>query len=107
VLFLLLFYGFTVKRLWRFARGKVPGIDESTSMFAAGIILAIVGFAVSAQFVSLVGLEPPYYVAMAGAVLLKTLAPAPPVPVPVRQPAPSRRPALRPAPARTPLPRPS
>ena len=107
VLFLLLFYGFTVKRLWRIARAKVPGIDESTAMFAAGIILAIVGFAVSAQFVSLVGLEPPYYVAMAGAVLLKTLAPASTVPVPVRQPEPSRRPALRPAPARTPLPRPS
>lgn len=107
VLFLLLFYGFTVKRLWRIARRKVPGIDESTAMFAAGIILALVGFAVSAQFVSLVGLEPPYYVAMAGAVLLKARASASPEPVPVSQPEPRRRPAPRPLPARTPLPRPS
>ena len=108
VLFLLLFYGFTIKRLWRVARRKIPGIDEATAMFAAGIILALVGFAVSAQFVSLVGLEPPYYVAMAGAVLLKARASASAEPVPVsQQPQPARRPALRPVPARAPLPRPS
>jgi O-antigen ligase len=71
VMFLILFYLVTIKRLWPIARAREPGTDVPTAMFATGIILAIVGFMVSAQFVSLRGLEPPYYVTMAGAVLLK------------------------------------
>ena len=75
VTFLLLFYGLTIKRLWPLARGRSPGADVPTSMFAAGIIVSLVGYAVSAQFVSLIGLESPFYVAMVGAVLL-AFAPA-------------------------------
>jgi O-antigen ligase len=71
VSFLLLFYGITIARLWPIARRRRPDIDMSTAMFATGIILSIVGFVVSAQFVSLRGLEPPFYVTMIGAVLLK------------------------------------
>jgi hypothetical protein len=49
-------------------------------MVAAGIILAIVGFGISAQFVSVRGLEPPFYVAMAGVVILKVRTQRAPVP---------------------------
>ncbi len=98
-LFLLMFYGVTVVRLWPIARGRTPGVETSTSMFAVGIILSIVGYAVSAQFVSLQGLEPPFYIAMIGAVLLKvrTLPEAAVQPTKALQPV---RPTLRP---RTPL----
>jgi O-antigen ligase len=99
VTFLLLFYGLTIKRLWPLARGRSPGADVPTSMFAAGIIVSLVGYAVSAQFVSLIGLESPFYVAMVGAVLVKYRT----------APAPALKPAVRPAPAplraRAPVPR--
>ena len=74
VTFLVLFYLITIKKLWPIARGRAPGIDRSTAMFATGIVLSIVGFGVSSQFVSLRGLEPPFYLAMIGAVLIKILA---------------------------------
>ena len=37
-----------------------------------GVILSVVGFVVAGQFVSAPGLEPPYYLVMVGAALLKT-----------------------------------
>jgi O-antigen ligase len=82
VSFLLLFYGLTIVKLWPIARRRYPDIDEPTAMIATGIILAIVGFAASAQFVSVKGLEPPYYLAMIGVVLLKLRAVAVPASVP-------------------------
>jgi O-antigen ligase len=69
--FLTLFYGLTIKRLWPIARGKIPSADRGTAPFVTGIILCIVGFAASAQFVSLQGLEVPFWVTMVGAVILK------------------------------------
>jgi O-antigen ligase len=83
VLFLLLFYGLTIKRLWPIARRRLPDTDVTSAMVATGIILAIVGFSVSAQFVSVRGLEPPFYVAMAGAVILKVRTQRARVPTPV------------------------
>ncbi|HYN08749.1 MAG TPA: O-antigen ligase family protein [Vicinamibacterales bacterium] len=78
VSFLVLFYGITVARLWPIARRRRPDLDIPTAMFATGLILAIVGFVVSAQFVSLRGLELPFYVTMIGVLLLKFRpAPAP------------------------------
>ena len=38
---------------------------------ATGVVLSIVGFAAAGQFVSAPALEPPYYVVMVGAALLK------------------------------------
>jgi O-antigen ligase len=67
-----LFYTLTIKRLWPIARGRSPGVDKSTALFAAGLILGLVGFAVSAQFVTVEGLEPPYWMTMIGAILLKS-----------------------------------
>jgi O-antigen ligase len=80
VVFLLLFYGLTIIRLWPIARGRSPNTDVTSAMVAAGIILAIVGFGISAQFVSVRGLEPPFYVAMAGVVILKVRTQRAPVP---------------------------
>lgn len=68
--FLLAFYLFTIKRLWSMARATeriAPAIANSCRM----VIAALVGFMVSAQFVSLSGLEIPYYVALVGAGYLK------------------------------------
>jgi putative inorganic carbon (hco3(-)) transporter len=71
-LFFFLFYTLTIKRLWPIARGRSPGVDKNTALFAAGLILGLVGFAVSAQFVTVEGLEPPYWITMIGAILLKS-----------------------------------
>jgi len=72
VLALLLFYAFAVVRLWPIA--KAPWTDENryAAASAAGIIISLTGFAVSAQFVSLTGLETPYYITMLAVVVLKT-----------------------------------
>jgi O-antigen ligase len=96
---LLLFYGLTIKRLWPLARGRIQGADRPTSMLAVGIILSLVGYAVSAQFVSLLGLEPPFYIALIGAVLVKYRTEAAPAAAPAVRPVPA---ALRP---RAPVPR--
>jgi hypothetical protein len=70
ILALILFYALTAGKLWPIARKKRPGVSQSTATLATAIILSISGYVVSAQFVSLEGLEVPVYVAMAGAVLL-------------------------------------
>jgi len=76
ILALILFYAITAGKLWPIARKKRPDISRSTATLATAIILSIAGYVVSAQFVSLEGLEVPVYIAMAGAVLLKSLSPA-------------------------------
>lgn len=58
-------------------------------MLAAGLILGLVGFAVSAQFVTVEGLEPPYWMTMIGAILLKIRSLADEAPAAV--PGPSKR----------------
>jgi O-antigen ligase len=104
VTLLIMFYLITIKKLWPIARGREPNTDVATAMSATGIILAIVGFMVSAQFVSLRGLEPPFYVAMVAVAMLKLRTQ--PAPVRATAPIPSSVPAraLRP---RAPLARPS
>ena len=110
VLFLMLFYGLTLKRLWPIARRKIPSHDPTTATFATGVMLSIIGFAASAQFVSLMGLEAPFYVTLVGAVLLKVKSvtdevPAAAVASAFRKVTPGVRPA--PLPARRSLARPS
>jgi O-antigen ligase len=98
VVFMLLFYFLTIVKLWPIARRRRKDIDEPTAMLATGIILSIVGFCTSANFVSLRGLEPPIYITMSAVILLKLRTA--PVPMPGAAPAAKRTLALRP---RTPL----
>jgi probable O-glycosylation ligase (exosortase A-associated) len=69
--FLLAFYGLCVLRLWPLARGKTEVDDPWYQDSARMVIAAMVGFMVSAQFVSLPGLEAPYYIILIGAGVLK------------------------------------
>ena len=98
-------YFWTVIRLWPISRLSKVDINRPDIPLAFGIILSVVGFCVSAQFVTLEGLETPYYMAMLGVVLLKrqgvVVVAQPAVPVAVPAPAMSVRivppPRLQPA----------
>jgi O-antigen ligase len=71
LLCLMLFYGLCVARVWGIARGRYPDIDPWFPVGARMVVAALVGFAVSAQFVSLDRLEMPYYITLIGAGILK------------------------------------
>ncbi len=71
VAYLILFYALTSTRLWSVARGRHSGFEPAQRYAAAMVISSIAGFVVTAQFVTIEGLETPYYVAMLGAALLK------------------------------------
>jgi putative inorganic carbon (HCO3(-)) transporter len=71
VMSLLLFFGIAAARMWPIARTRVTAANRYQVSMAAGIIMAIAGFVVSGQFVSLTGLETPYYITMVGVALLK------------------------------------
>jgi O-antigen ligase len=75
--FLFLFYLVTIFMLWPLARAKLTDENREEKILAVGIIVAVVGFMVSAQFVSLVGLELPYYVGMIAVSLVKNSKAAP------------------------------
>jgi putative inorganic carbon (hco3(-)) transporter len=70
--FLLGFYLLTMARLWPLVRR--PAGDAWLQLGAAMIFAGLFGFMISAQFVSLVGLELPYYATMLGAGVLKLAA---------------------------------
>ncbi len=63
---LLMFYALCIVRLWRMHRWE-PLADPWLADVARMVIAALVGFMCSAQFVTLEGLELPYYVALLGA----------------------------------------
>ena len=94
---LLIFFLLTIFKLWPIARRKINDENRYKVAIATGIIMSITGFLVAGQFVSLAGLEIPYYTAMIGVALLKqeglltksTTAPARSAPV-VRTTAPAR-----------------
>jgi probable O-glycosylation ligase (exosortase A-associated) len=71
---LIAFYAKCLLQLYPLARSKTfvgdPWFQESARM----VIASITGFAISAQFVSVVGLETPYYVVLLGAGSLKLLS---------------------------------
>jgi probable O-glycosylation ligase (exosortase A-associated) len=69
--FLLMFFGIAAVKLWPIARARQTDENRDQVVMASGIIMSIVGFIVSGQFVSLAGLENPYYVTMIAVVLLK------------------------------------
>jgi O-antigen ligase len=76
LLLLLLFYGSCMGKLWPLTRERTEVPDPWLRHAARMVIASIVGFAAAAQFVSLKGLEVPFYVALVGAGALK-LASAP------------------------------
>jgi O-antigen ligase len=73
--FLFLFYLICIVRLWPLARESHRVPHPWLRDVARMVIAALIGFMVSAQFVSLQGLEVPYYVTLLGAGALK-LCPA-------------------------------
>jgi putative inorganic carbon (HCO3(-)) transporter len=73
-LFLLLFFGCAGARLWPIARTRLTETNRYEVVLATGVILSIVGFCVSGQFVSVPGLEVPYYITMLAAVMLRSRA---------------------------------
>jgi O-antigen ligase len=71
--FLMCFYGFTIVRLWPYVRQRTIVPDPWFTDTARMVIAALTGFIVSAMFVSLPGLESPYYIVLLGAGALKLL----------------------------------
>jgi O-antigen ligase len=69
---LLLFFLIPAVRLWPIARTPMTEANRQEVILASGIVLSMVGWIASAQFVSAGGLEAPYYVAMLGAAVLKS-----------------------------------
>ncbi len=96
--FLAAFYGLCVVRLWPLARDGSGGSDPWLRDASRMVIASITGFAVSAQFVSLSGLEVPFYVVLLGAGVLRFVSlrptalppPAPQPPCATVFPAPAR-----------------
>lgn len=85
---LLLFYLSCMVRLWPYARGRAGTADPWFRYLACMVIASLTGFVVSAQFVSLYGLEVPYYVVLLGSGVLRLdslpgLAPSWPAPAAV------------------------
>jgi probable O-glycosylation ligase (exosortase A-associated) len=88
-LFLFAFFGIALRRLWPVARAKLDDDNRDQVILASGVVLGIAGFMAAGQFVSVQGLELPYYMVMLGAAMLKA-QPAPavePVPIPALPPA--------------------
>ena len=70
-LLLFLFFGLAGAKLWPIARERLTDANRYETALAASVVLGVVGFSVSGQFVSVPGLEVPYYVVMVGAAMLK------------------------------------
>jgi putative inorganic carbon (hco3(-)) transporter len=94
-LLLFSFFGIAAIRLWPIARLRQTDENRLDIAIAAGTVLSAVGFIVSGQFVSVSGLELPYYVVMVGAGLLKHGVPVAKATEPA--PAARRAPNLHPA----------
>jgi O-antigen ligase len=69
------FYGLCAARLWPLTRRRHPIADPWHHDAARMVFAGIVGFAVAAQFLTLSGMEAPYYVVLVGAVALKLSSP--------------------------------
>ncbi len=65
------FYALCMVRLWPLARDRESGCDPWLNYLARMVIASLVGFVVSAQFVSVIGVEVPFYVALLGVGVLK------------------------------------
>lgn len=68
---LLSLYLLCIARLWPLTRDREPVADPWLRHLARMVIASLTGFMVSAQFVSVEGIELPYFIAMIGAGVLK------------------------------------
>src|SRR5207237_152774 len=68
---LLGFYLLCIRRLWPYTRKTCPVEDPWARALARMVIASLVGFLVSAQFVTVDGVELPYYIVLVGAGVLK------------------------------------
>jgi O-antigen ligase len=75
VSFLLLFFVAALAQLWPITRTSVPVPDPFLRDVARMTIAAIVGYMFTAQFVTLYGVEGPYYVVLLGVGALKIMSP--------------------------------
>jgi O-antigen ligase len=85
MVFLACFYGFCMIRLWPYVWRKEGEGDPWFADTARMVIAALTGFSISAQFVSLPGLETPYYIVLLGAGALKLLSSASTIPDPTEE----------------------
>jgi O-antigen ligase len=69
------FYGTCIWLLWPLAMRPTPGSDPFLAAAARMVIAALAGFATSATFVTVEGLEIPYYIVLLGAGALRLSAP--------------------------------
>jgi probable O-glycosylation ligase (exosortase A-associated) len=68
---LVAFYGLTIKRMLSFLSRKAVLPDPWFADVARMVIASLAGFIVAAQFVTIIGLETPYYVVLLGASALR------------------------------------
>jgi O-antigen ligase len=68
---LLMFHGWTLLRLLQMVRGRERTIDPWCQTLAYAVIAGLIGFMVSATFVTVHELEIPYYLVLLGAGILK------------------------------------
>lgn len=86
---LLLFFLVPAARLWPIAREPLTDANRDDVAIAIGVVLSVVGFVVSAQFVTVTGLEQPYYIVMIGIAVLKARSAAAPDAAPAPAPVPA------------------
>jgi len=72
--FLLLFFVAAGWKMWPLARERLTDENRYEVAVASGVVLSVVGFIVSGQFVSAPALEVPYYVIMLGVGVLRSRA---------------------------------
>lgn len=80
---LMLFFLIPIVKLWRMRKASAKGSFER--IYASMIVVGLAGFAVTSQFITIYGLEAPYFIVMIGAGLLKVTS-AEAATVPERKP---------------------
>lgn len=71
LLFQLGFFLVILKRLLPFARGTIEVADPQLKIYAQMVLVALVGYCITAQFVSLYTMEITYYTAAIGVIIIK------------------------------------
>jgi probable O-glycosylation ligase (exosortase A-associated) len=71
LIFLVTFYALGLKRLWPLCREKQAVCDPWVTYLSRMVFASLIGFIVSAQFVTVDAIELPYYVMLVGAGVLK------------------------------------
>jgi O-antigen ligase len=74
MLLIIAFYGICMARLWPYTRAGADVPDPWYAGLARMTIASLSGFIVAAQFLPATGVEPPFYVAIIGAGVLKLVS---------------------------------